>query len=524
MSELDSLINQFSETLTLVLGGQSTAGTSANLDLRVSTAGTPATLDLRDSTAGTPANLDLREISTVGTNIIVNTNSQESIMTTQTVNYTLLKMYLDTIHPYEGNPNTLNSFISACDFVFETYCTNNDAILKSFLIRTVRMKLIDRAQTLVGSRLELTNWDQLKFALSDCFGDKRNIECLEQDLLFATPFKNESSLDFGKRLQVYRSNLAQKINSQTDMDQNTKLIYLRQYEQICLRTFIRGLTGSLQSIIRLKNPVNLETALTYVNEEENFHYSQNLFKNPAPPKTCPQNNLPNLNKNFKMQTAQNFNYQNNNQNQNFINRPMQQPMQYVQQPMQYMQQPIQYNRFPQNNQNRFPSQPINMQPRQINQKYFTNRQVFGPPKNVFKPNGQVNANKPEPMSIRSSYTMPHNRNQPQGSNYFKPTGPRNFISEELFQIDENNVITEGETPNTVENPNSYNQDVPLDSGNIAAGYNFESGNEIPNFENAYYLENQNFIDTPNFDETQIFNEQECSTENFPNLGLTRTGT
>ena len=79
-----------------------------------------------------------------------------------------------------------------------------------------------------------------------------------------------------------------------------------------------------------------------------------------------------------MQTAQNYNYQNNNQNQKFLNRPIQhtqQPMQYVQQPMQYMQQPIQYgfSLNNQNNQNRFPSQPINVQSRQINQKSFTNR-------------------------------------------------------------------------------------------------------------------------------------------------------
>jgi hypothetical protein len=255
------------------------------------------------------------------------------------------------------------------------------------------MKLVDRAQILVGSRLELTDWNQIKTALNNCFGDKRNIECLEQDLLLATPLKNEPPLEFGKRLQVYRSTLAQKINSQTNMDQATKIIYLRQYEQICLKTFIRGLTGSLQCFIRLKNPENIEVAMTYVIEEENFHYSQNLFKNPVPPKTCPQNNFSNFNKNFKTQNAQNFNYQNNNQNQNFTNRPMQQPMpqpmQYMQQPMRYTQQPMQlYNKFSQNNQqNKFPSQPIYVQPRETNQKYFTNRQVFGPPKNVFKPNG-----------------------------------------------------------------------------------------------------------------------------------------
>ena len=35
----------------------------------------------------------------------------------QCVNYTLLKMFIDTILPYNGDPNTLNSFLSAGDLV-----------------------------------------------------------------------------------------------------------------------------------------------------------------------------------------------------------------------------------------------------------------------------------------------------------------------------------------------------------------------------------------------------------------------
>jgi len=40
----------------------------------------------------------------------------------------------------------------------------------------------------------------------------------------------------------------------------------------------------------------------------------------------------------------------------------------------------------------------------------TNRQVFGPPKDVFKPTGAIPKEKPEPMSTRTSYTLPSQRN------------------------------------------------------------------------------------------------------------------
>ncbi|CAG9760074.1 unnamed protein product [Ceutorhynchus assimilis] len=120
-------------------------------------------------------------------------------------------MYADTIMPFNGDPSMLNSFQSACDFLFATHKQSNDPISNNYLLRAVRMKLTDRAQILVGSRMELDCWDHIKAVLFDCFGDKRNLECLKQDLFIAVPNKNENPLDFAKRLQVLRSALAQKI-------------------------------------------------------------------------------------------------------------------------------------------------------------------------------------------------------------------------------------------------------------------------------------------------------------------------
>lgn len=317
-------------------------------------------------------------------------------MTTNNPNFMLLRMYVDTIPPYDGNPHCLTSFISTIDFLFETYGVTNDEALKSYLIRIVRIKLTQRAQILVGNRLELKTWEQIKNALIDCFGDKRNLECLEQDLLLAMPNKNENPLDFGKRLQILRSNLVQKINSFTtqQMDEPTKLIYLRQYEQATLRTFIRGLSFNLQNIIRIKTPNCLEEALSLVTEEQNFHYFQNSYKN----------------------LHQNNSFTNYPTNNNYNN----------------------YNTNVQNAQTKpaFPTGPINIQTRPVPPRRFpTNAEVFGKPKNinVFKPTGQTPTNKPEPMSTTSR----NSSLQYKKPNFFKPSGPRNFISEELHQIDEN---------------------------------------------------------------------------------------
>lgn len=72
------------------------------------------------------------------------------------------------------------------------------------------------------------------------------------------------------------------------------------------------------------------------------------------------------------------------------------------------------------------------------QKFFTNEQVFGKPKTVFKPTGQTPLYKPEPMSLSTRNTglsPSQNRNQ----NYFRPIGLKDFISQELFNLDLQNT-------------------------------------------------------------------------------------
>lgn len=358
-------------------------------------------------------------------------------------NVEILKMYLDAIPLYDGKSNSLTSFIAGCDFVFETYGRSDDRILNNFLIRVIQMKFVGDAQILVGSRLELKSWDSIKAALIDCFGDKRSLECLEQDLFIAQPLKNEKPLDFGKRLQVLRSVLAQRINSfpNEEMNSDSKLIHIRQYEQVCLRTFIRGLPSYLQSIVRLKNPDNLEAGMKYVVEEENFRYSQNLFKSEesaAMSMSQTNNPIPRPNKQFlnrnRIQSYQQFNNQLQNPHHS-SNYP------HAFGPSQRHQQNFAARQtFPNYVRNQFPQGPINIQTRPIPRHYPTSRQVFGPPKNVFKPTGQIPRNQPTPMSITSRNITPqqgrysgptytHNYNQ------FIPTGPKNFISEELYQID-----------------------------------------------------------------------------------------
>ncbi|KAF2879800.1 hypothetical protein ILUMI_26375 [Ignelater luminosus] len=144
----------------------------------------------------------------------------------QTINYQLLKLYVDTIPHYNGDRNTLEIFVSACDYLFVIY-NSNDAQLKAYLLRVVIGELTDRAQLLIGTRTELNSWELIKDALRLSFGDQSNIDCLEQDLITLYPKKNEPLLEFGRRIQVVRSRLLSKLNSieEREISKTTKTIY-----------------------------------------------------------------------------------------------------------------------------------------------------------------------------------------------------------------------------------------------------------------------------------------------------------
>lgn len=91
----------------------------------------------------------------------------------------------------------------------------------------------------------------------------------------------------------------------------------------------------------------------------------------------------------------------------------------------------------------FPSQPISIRAQPVKNNFPTNRQVFGSQKNVFHPkNAPRPTNLPEPMSTSSRLPS---RQISQRYNYFNPSGPRNFVSEELTNINfEDEVDQTGE--------------------------------------------------------------------------------
>lgn len=324
-------------------------------------------------------------------------------------NYQLVKYQADNIPPFDGNPKQINRFLRACENFLATHQDRNNvqAPLNSCLFDTVLSKLVGRAADLIASRIELNTWDAVKNALIMTFADQRSVDCVVQDLISTKPFKGETPQNFGIRLQDARSLLISKINMNDDPIE-IKRLRIEQYEDLALKTFINGLNYHMQLVVRLRNPQNLEEAMSLSQEEENFiqYRNRSIPHNNNEKSQAPQTFQP---AKFYKPPQQNFYTNQNYRPQHYpMNRPQNYPMnrpQFNNQPFNFTQRNNpsghhQFFRSPNFQQNN------NFSSRQFpnyTQRPFNYNQTFG---QRFG-NGSQNSRlpKPEPMDTSSGNTI-----------------------------------------------------------------------------------------------------------------------
>lgn len=363
----------------------------------------------------------------------INLTSNNMANPNNAVNLPILNQYISVIPQFDGDKNKLENFLSICDKFITRYYNSSDESFNDFLLLAITSKLTNEAQNLINSRPELNSWDLIKNALRINFGELRDRESLEQDLLTITLNRNENLIEFGERIKIARSKLNSKIRSDLDLDPATKLIYLNQYDSLALNAFIRNLKGEIRTIVRLRKPRTIEHAISLVIEEENFNYNINQNQNKQIqniPKPFLKPHIPGFVNNSRDIAPRNYQIFQTPQHRIPNNVPQNIPPQFNRQFF---------------NKPQFPSQPINIQPRQITQQHFpTNRQTFGPPQNVFKPSPNRQLGPVEPMSTQSRLSNPQTFQKQNPFRNFNPNHNqhRQWQSRELnhidFQADNNN--------------------------------------------------------------------------------------
>lgn len=472
--------------------------------------------------------LDVENLVSQLSNLEVNSENQRTNTMPET-NYQLLKLYVDTIPHYDGNPHTLGIFIDNCENLINTFSDGNNQQMNNFILRAIIGKLSGRALSLIGSRIELRTWLQIKEALNLSFGDQRNIDCLIHDLIVLRPLKNETPYNFGMRCQDARSLIISKLNT-LPIPNDERIIRLRSYDDLSLKTFIGGLSGQIQNNVRLRNPDSLEKAMSFVIEEENFLYSQQRTNTlnshssfrPAQRIIPARTNIQNP-QNFQrpqLQFRPNFQTMTNNTNvlrpPNFQSMPNYQPQNF-QQPH-YSFQPNLINRnlnqpnwrpnnnFPNQRHQYFlqkPSQIVqNQNPQNFNRNFNTTSQ-------------NIRNFKPEPMDTSSSNSrIPPKKNFTHTELFTQNIYEPDYF-ENPFELNEN-IVSDGYYNESADSSlnNPYNQITEKPECLMGAGI-YELENQYNNYDfqqpdytvieenhsqnNSEHFENQNFQPDPILD-------------------------
>lgn len=387
---------------------------------------------------------------------------------------------LEIVPKFDGNPLELSSYLETANTLisnfWDTRPDHANCVQNVTIIYGIYSKLIGKAREVYSISIN-KDWQSIKTSLIAHFGDQRDENGLLFDLDQLRQTNHETPLQFHTRVMSNLSALHNYIDTHETIEA-TKQLKKQFYNTHALKIFLAGLKEPLGSSIRAMRPECLASARQFIISENNIRHLQK----PHIPQVTPKFNVPTFTQYFPNQPFQNQQF-------NQFNQPFRQnfPSNFSRQTK-----PV------------FPSQPIDIRPRQLPPpKFFTNKQVFGTNKNtnVFKPRNipQNQFPKPTPMSGISHGTFPKPPVNQQ--RYFNPP---HFVFEELHNVEQND-------------------NEPYISNNEFEGYQYS----YP--EQQYYSESE-YADTHTINETQTYDDtnqphtSSYNEQNFPDINEKKENT
>ena len=325
---------------------------------------------------------------------------------------------LSIIPKFDGNVNKLFRFINATESILNHFYDRQN--LSNFqnvlLMNGILNKLEGRAEEVVAIT-GANSWDDIKKTLIDNFGDQRDENCLNQDLVNLKQKTNETPYQFHERVIHLLNTICNYVDLHSQGAERT--LKRDFFTKQGLKSFLAGLKEPLGPIIRAMRPTTLEQAVQFIREEDNIKYYQ---KSQTPNNyTKPTNSHnfqaaqalrpPPVNR-FSNQFNQNQSHRNQMQIQKFSNPP--------------------------------------------HPNFSTHTQSNGRPQNVWSPNSNIVASqpKPTPMSVSTRNTQLSGRNQ--NYNHFQNRTQKPPVKcEELFVTEFENPEANNE-PAIVENYDEQN--------------------------------------------------------------------
>lgn len=185
-----------------------------------------------------------------------------------------LSVLFKFIKPYDGNRETLNSFLVNCDNAISLASEGQKNILFKYIISQLNGKA-----EIACSIKEFNSWDQLKEFLKCQFSERKHYSHLLTDLQENRQGLHDSVSQYALRTEACLSQLLTEVSVS-----NTKTKELAgriaAMEDLALHHFVMGLQPRISNIIRCRSPKSLNEAINLAISEERIQ--QALYKRPDP--------------------------------------------------------------------------------------------------------------------------------------------------------------------------------------------------------------------------------------------------
>ncbi|KAL0901603.1 hypothetical protein ABMA27_006821 [Loxostege sticticalis] len=181
-----------------------------------------------------------------------------------------LSILLKFIKPYNGNRETLNSFLVNCNNAFDMASEAQASILFKYILSQLEGKA-----EIACSIKEFSSWDQLKEFLKTQFSERKHYSHLLMDLQESKQGSNENCSQYALRVETCLSQLLTEVSLST-----TKKMELpgrtAAMNDLAMHHFVMGLHPRISNIVRCRNPKNLNEAVNLAISEERIQ--QSLYK------------------------------------------------------------------------------------------------------------------------------------------------------------------------------------------------------------------------------------------------------
>lgn len=349
----------------------------------------------------------------------------------------LRREYIDMIPAFRGEASEMAQFLKIIDTLHDQFYDNqNPHALQNFLlISSIRGKILPPAAQQIAASNPQT-FEEIRQAIVSSYADKRDDLTLILELANLRQVEGEDAFKFLEKVQTTLQTLVAYSSANDGPDESGTLI--AQYLKLGLRIFLLHVREPLGSVLRTRQPADLNEALGMMtNEYQLLSSSKKIYAQSSGQTKTPNNQPRQFANNQPRQFTNNYtnnqprqysnNYGNNvrpnaqnPRNQNFHNQKQQQYSQ--QQPRSNVQT---YNRpqgqnITQPNQNFRPQGQNNFQPQQSQRNFSQNN--FAPRNNT-----QFTTNSPSHMSWKT--TNLHNLDDQEN-----PSEPQNAVDENQWSL------------------------------------------------------------------------------------------